>query len=359
MITNPAEPDKSLYAGRVYNSATETKGISMSKVRAVGLLSGGLDSTLAAKLLIDQGIEVHAINFVSPFCTCTPKSAGCASVLTAIKQLGDIPLKRIALGDEYLDMVRNPKHGHGKGINPCIDCRIMKIRKAAEFMREIDAQFLFTGEVLGQRPMSQHRRAMSIIDKGSGISGLILRPLSAHLFSPTLAEQNGWVNREYLLSINGRSRKPQIALAAQKNISDYRCPAGGCLLTDVHFTARLKDYFNYVDNPKSADIPLLKIGRHFRLENGDKIIVARDEQEGEKLIQLHRKDWTILEPMNFSAPVVMFEGMDRNAALKKMMEYTNHETPVDAMIKIIDNNGENTLLLSEIKGIGINRLLFR
>jgi len=207
-------------------------------IRAVGLLSGGLDSTLAARILIDQGIDVHAINFTSPFLTCTPKSAGCASVLTAVKQLGDIPLKRIGLGDEYLEIVRNPKHGHGRGMNPCIDCRIMKIRKAADYMREIGAQFLFTGEVLGQRPMSQHRRAIDIIDRDSGIAGLILRPLSARVLPVTDAERNGWVNRDLLLAISGRSRKPQIALASQKGINDYRCPAGGCLLfhcTDALF----------------------------------------------------------------------------------------------------------------------------
>jgi len=198
----------------------------MTRIKAVGLLSGGLDSTLAAKVLIDQGIDVHAINFVSPFCTCTPKTAGCASVLTAVRQLGDIPLKRIVLGDEYLEMVKSPKHGRGKGMNPCIDCRTMKIRKAVEYMREIGGSFLFTGEVLGQRPMSQHRRAIDIIDKESGVAGLILRPLSARLFAETVSEKEGWVDRESLLAISGRSRKPQIALASQKGINDFRCPAG-------------------------------------------------------------------------------------------------------------------------------------
>ena len=319
----------------------------MSKVKAVGLLSGGLDSTLATKLLLEQGIEVHAINFVSPFCTCTPKSAGCASILTAVKQLGDIPLIRIALGDEYLNMVKNPKHGYGKGMNPCIDCRSMKIRKAAEFMREIDAQFLFTGEVLGQRPMSQHRRAIAIIDKESGIPGLILRPLSAHHFSPTLAEKNGWVNRECLLSINGRSRKPQIALASQKGINDYRCPAGGCLLTDANFAARMKDYFAHIDKPSIADMPLLKVGRHFRLENGDKIVVARDEKEGNRLLQLQRTGSIVFDPHNFSAPVVLLKGSDKASAFRKILEYTNHEIKEDALIRVIDDYSDAIFLISE------------
>ncbi|MGA2507504.1 MAG: hypothetical protein ABSF80_08520 [Chitinispirillaceae bacterium] len=308
-------------------------------VRALGLLSGGLDSTLAAKLLIDQGIEVHAINFTSPFCTCTPKSAGCASILTAIKQLGDIPLKRIVLGDEYLDMVKSPRHGYGRGMNPCIDCRIMKIRKAAEYMREINASFLFTGEVLGQRPMSQHKRAIDIIDRESGMAGLTLRPLSARLFPPTLSEQNGWVDRGRLLAISGRARKPQIALALHKGINDFRCPAGGCLLTEPHFAARLKDYFDHCEKPSCADITLLKIGRHFRMADGGEIIVARDAVEGEKIVGLRRPGGTVLVPVKFSAPVVMFTGSNIAAAALKMAEYTNHKIPDDAEIFVADDEG--------------------
>ncbi|MBW2028158.1 MAG: 7-cyano-7-deazaguanine synthase [Deltaproteobacteria bacterium] len=154
-------------------------GSRKEKTKAVGLLSGGLDSTLAAKILMDQGIEVYAINFTSPFCTCTPKSAGCAAVITAVRELGGIPLRRIALRDEYLEIVRNPRFGYGSGMNPCIDCRIEKIRRAGDYMREIGASFLFTGEVLGQRPMSQHRKALRIIDENSGLKGHILRPRCA------------------------------------------------------------------------------------------------------------------------------------------------------------------------------------
>ena len=304
----------------------------MSEIKAVGLLSGGLDSTLAAKVLIEQGIEVHAINFVSPFCTCTPKSAGCAAVVTAVRQLGGIPLKRIVLGSEYLDMVRGPKHGYGRGMNPCIDCRIMKIKKAAEYMREIDAKFLFTGEVLGQRPMSQHRSAISIIDRDSGMKGLILRPLSARLFSPTIPEQQGWVDRHALLSISGRSRKPQIALAKDKGINEYRCPAGGCLLTDEQFAARLREYFLWSKTPDIADMTLLKLGRHFFKDNGDWIIVARDEHEGERLERIFPPGATLLIPMNFSAPAALLRGSNRKAAIDTMRSYTHRVIPEDAVI---------------------------
>lgn len=250
-----------------------------AKIKAVGLLSGGLDSTLAAKLMLEQGIDVHAVNFTSPFCTCTPKKASCAAVITAVKGLGGVNLKQVALRDEYLKMVQNPGHGYGSEMNPCIDCRIMKIHKAGQYMRKIGAAFLFTGEVLGQRPMSQRRAAIELIDRESGYPGYILRPLSARHFEPTVPEMKGWVDRSKLLAISGRSRKIQISLATEKGIRDYPCPAGGCLLTDKNFADRLRDYFDHTERPHMRDISLLKIGRHFRLVDGGKIIVARNQQE--------------------------------------------------------------------------------
>jgi len=279
----------------------------MEKIKAVGLLSGGLDSTLAARVLLDQGIDVYAINFVSPFCTCTPKSMGCSAVAKAVEQLGNIPLKRMAMGDDYLLMIQSPKYGHGRGMNPCIDCRIMKIRKAAEYMREIGASFLFTGEVLGQRPMSQHRRAMKIIDRDSGVGNLILRPLSAAHFPPTEPERKGWVDRSKLLGFEGRSRKPQIALAKEKKIADYPCPAGGCLLTDKLFAEKLGDYFQYCQAPSVHDMPLLKVGRHFRLKSLKKIVVARDEQEGLALERLAQPEKYLFIPVDFCGPTILSE----------------------------------------------------
>ena len=274
---------------------------------ALGLLSGGLDSTLAARVLLDQGIEVHAINFVSPFCTCTPKTMGCAAVEKAVSQLGNIPLKRVAMGDDYLLMVKSPKHGRGRGLNPCIDCRAMKIRIAAEYMREIGASFLFTGEVLGQRPMSQHRRAMAIIDKASGVGDLTLRPLSATHFPPTFPELQGLVDRSKLLGMEGRSRKPQMALAKEKNINDYPCPAGGCLLTDERFAAKLADYFAHTENPKTTEMPLLKIGRHFRNAAEKKIIVGRDEREGLAIERLAKPAMHLFYPVDFGGPHILAE----------------------------------------------------
>lgn len=292
------------------------------RIKAVGLLSGGLDSTLAARLMLEQEIEVFAINFISPFCTCTPKRAGCAAVVTAVRELGCIPLKQVALRNEYLKMLRNPKHGYGSGMNPCIDCRIIKIQKAGEYMRKIDAVFLFTGEVLGQRPLSQHKHALNIIDHESGLKGYILRPLSAAQLGPTIPEINGLVDRTKLLGIVGRSRKKQISLAAEKGIKDYPCPAGGCLLTDKHFADKMRDYFAFTKQPSVRDIPILKIGRHFRLSNGDKVIVGRNEYECKKLKRLCRKSDHLLVPFDFTGPTAILQGSSLHSCVEKIVQYT-------------------------------------
>jgi len=191
-------------------------------MKAIGLLSGGLDSTLAVRMIVDQGVEVIAVKFTSPFCQCD--SGGCCHAAEQARRMG-IPLKTFAKGDDYLEVVRHPKHGWGSGINPCIDCRIFMLKKTVEYMREIGASFLFTGEVLGQRPMSQHRRALNLIERESGLVNKILRPLSAQLLPPTEAELNGWVDRAKLLAVSGRSRKPQMALAKELEVTDTPCPA--------------------------------------------------------------------------------------------------------------------------------------
>jgi len=315
------------------------------KIKAVGLLSGGLDSTLAAKLMLEQGIEVHAINFWSPFCTCTAKGAGCPAVVTAVKQLGDITLKRVAMGDEYLAMIRKPEHGYGRGMNPCIDCRIMKLKMSGDYMREIGASFLFTGEVLGQRPMSQHHAAFDIIDRKSGLGGLILRPLSAAHLAPTIPEQKGWVDRTKLLSIEGRSRKSQISLASGMGINDYPCPAGGCLLTDRNFSEKVRDYFARVEKPSISDMPLLKTGRHRKMPNGDIVITARDENEGNMLLKIAKPGDHLLVP-DFPGPVVVLQGTDVIASIRVLLEYTKKDVPQGATVKHVFNG------INEIYHIG-------
>jgi len=245
-------------------------------IKAVGLLSGGLDSTLAVKLMIDQGVEVHVLNFVTPFCTCTRK--GCKHEASRVAKLFNVPVKIISAGRTYIEMIKNPKHGYGKNMNPCIDCRIFLFQKAKKYMKEIGARFIITGEVLGQRPMSQHKKALNIIEKESETEGLVVRPLSAKLFPPTIPEEKKWIDREKLLFIQGRRRIPQMELAKEFGINDYPCPAGGCRLTDPGFAKRLREAFEH-DEDIIKDIRLLRYGRQFRLESGAKVIVGRNEEE--------------------------------------------------------------------------------
>jgi tRNA-specific 2-thiouridylase len=283
----------------------------MTKVKALALLSGGLDSTLAAKLILNQGIDVAAVNFVTPFCLC--KKGGCEAT-EAAKQLG-VPLKVVNVGNEYLKMVRKPKHGYGRNMNPCIDCRIFIAKKAKKYAKEIGASFLFTGEVLDERPMSQHSKAMKIIEEESGLKGKILRPLSAKLLPETAMEKKGLVDREKLLDIRGRSRKPQIKLAEKFNIKDYPCPAGGCLLTYREYANKLRDLFKHKKRCSMADVSLLKVGRHFRFGE-NKIIVGRNEAENKILTAERARNDYYFEVPDVGSPITVLQGAKTKNAIR-------------------------------------------
>ena len=312
--------------------------------KAIGLLSGGLDSILATCLLQDQGIDILAISFQTPF-------FGTQRAQRAAAQL-KVPLRTIDISGEHLQLVRNPRYGYGKNMNPCIDCRILSLKKAGEYMRQIGALFLFTGEVLGQRPMSQHKKALNIVERDSGLQGYILRPLSAAHLEPTIPEQEGWVDRNALLDISGRTRKPQISLAKEKGLTDYPNPAGGCLLTDKSFSDRFRDYLQYTEKPLLDDVHLLKVGRHFRLENGDKVIVARDEKEAQLLMDLYQENDHLLIPEDFSGPVVMLQGESLDMAIKKMMQYTKKALPKDARINHWHKGVKQIHFLAGLQGAG-------
>ena len=253
--------------------------------KAIVSLSGGLDSTLAAKLILEQGIELEAVNFLTVFCNCTHRGKTCPASKSAADKLG-IRLKIFEVSKEYFEVVKRPKHGYGSNMNPCLDCRIFMFKKASEYMKKTGASFLITGEVLGQRPMSQRREAMRLIDRESGLEGLILRPLSAKLFEPTTPEREGLVDRDKLLAIEGRSRKPQMQLAKDLDINDYPYPAGGCLLTDPGFANRMRDLIRYKPDFAFNDVQLLKIGRHFRFSPEAKLIVGRNKEENDRLLKL-------------------------------------------------------------------------
>ena len=276
-------------------------------MKAIALLSGGLDSTLATKLIIDQGIDVVALNFVTVFCTCTTHGQTCLASQKAVESLG-IPLKIYNASEEFLDIVKHPRHGYGSNMNPCIDCRIFMLKKARAYMEETGASFLITGEVLGQRPMSQRRDAMRQTEKEAGLEGLILRPLSAKFLPVTIPEREGWVDRDKLLKMQGRSRKPQIELAAHFGIQDYPCPAGGCLLTDPGFAGRMRDLMKNKLDFSLNDVHILKVGRHFRFSPGLKLVVGRSEEENQKLQTFAHGEDILITLTRSAGPLSLLRG---------------------------------------------------
>lgn len=275
--------------------------------KALVLLSGGLDSTLALRVMLELGFEVLALNFYSPFCRCNSRN-GCRHVASRAAEQWGIRCRVIGMGQEYLDMVRNPAHGYGKNLNPCIDCRIMMFSKAREIMEEEGASFIVTGEVLGQRPMSQRRDSMHLIERESGLKGLILRPLSARLLPPTVPEREGLIDRQKLLALSGRSRKPQMALAESLGVRDYPCPAGGCQLTNPQFARRLKDHFEHSAGTTVRDVKLLELGRHFRLTSRSKAIAGRNEEENRRLLALAGPEDYLLQVRGGKGPLTILEG---------------------------------------------------
>lgn len=306
-------------------------------MKAIILLSGGLDSTIAAELMNREGLELFAVNFKTPFCLCDRKSSnvGCGSNARRVADALGIELKIINASRDFLEVLKNPKHGYGANMNPCIDCRILFFQKSKELMEEIGASFIITGEVLGQRPMSQFRQQMGIIEKESGLKGLVVRPLSAKLLPPTTPEKMGWVSRERMLDIAGRSRKPQMALAKDLGIRDYPCAAGGCLLTDLAFAKKIRDLIDHgeLDMP---NIDLLKVGRYFRLSGDAKLVVGRNEGEN-KVLSLLAKDGDFLfGPANIKGPAAVGRGTFSpdllEVACRIVTRYSDHDGEQDAEI---------------------------
>ena len=274
------------------------------KTKAIALISGGLDSAIAAKLVIDQGIEVTALNFHSPFCTCSSNSKynQCGAFYFAQKL--QIPMRSIVKGDDYLQIVLHPRFGYGKHMNPCIDCRIHILEKTKAVMQEIGADFIVTGEVLGQRPKSQMLHALLTIEQTAGLEGKILRPLSAKLLPPTIMEKTGLIDRQKLLNIQGRRRNIQVELGRNYNLIQQYCAGGGCRLTDTNFSKKLHDYFAHTPNPKMSDMKFLNIGRHFRF-NHLKIICGRDEAENQKLSAWMGENDVILSVKDVMGPTTL------------------------------------------------------
>ena len=291
------------------------------KKKVVALLSGGLDSQLAVKMMQKQGFEVSAVAIKTPFCD-FDCGRGCGFEIRERADTLDVNLKTVYLGDEYIEMLKNPKHGFGSGMNPCIDCRAMMFDAAKKHMEEIGAEFIISGEVLGQRPMSQHGPALKTIEKESNLEGKILRPLSGALLAKTDPEKTGLIKREDLGMIRGRSRKDQLKLAKEFGIEDPPNAGGGCLLTDPAFSLRAKDLFKHTETPTTNDIDLLKIGRHFRFNQKIKLIVGRNHNENEIIKSLSLPSDIIIEARDHVGPTSLLRGEDLDDHLKFSSEIT-------------------------------------
>jgi tRNA U34 2-thiouridine synthase MnmA/TrmU len=272
-------------------------------MKAIALLSGGLDSILAAKVIQQQGIEVIGAHFKTAFGHDNKKNA----LPCVPAEKAGIPFQEADISADFLTMLRHPHHGYGSHLNPCIDCKILMLKKSKEMMQGLGASFVITGEVLGQRPMSQHRRALAMIEKESGLEGILLRPLSAKLLLPTLPEQEGWVDRERLFGLSGRTRRPQMNLAKMLGITDYSNPAGGCLLTDPEFAKRLKDLMTH-GTLDVNNVGLLKIGRHFRFSPAAKLVVGRNEKENTRLLEFAKVGDYLFMPKDIAGPTALGRG---------------------------------------------------
>jgi len=277
------------------------------KKKVVALLSGGLDSQLAVRMMQSQGFEVSAVAIKTPFCD-FDCGRGCGFEIRERADALGVNLKTVYLGDEYIEMLKHPKHGFGSGMNPCIDCRSMMFKAAKKHMDEIGAEFIISGEVLGQRPMSQHGPALKTIEKESELEGYIVRPLSGALLPKTIPEEAGLIKRENLGMIRGRTRRSQLQLAREYGIENPPNAGGGCLLTDPAFGIRAKDLFKHTETPTTNDIDLLKIGRHFRLDEKTKLIVGRNKDENDMIRALALSNDLVFYAKDHMGPNAILRG---------------------------------------------------
>jgi tRNA-specific 2-thiouridylase len=322
--------------------------------KAVALISGGLDSLLAARLILEQGIHVEGINFYTGFCVeghthairkKDKKKPKRNNALWSAEQLG-IKLHIVDIIEEYKDIVTNPKHGYGANLNPCLDCKIFMISKARQWMEDNGFDFIITGEVIGQRPMSQRKDLLPVVVRESGADDRLLRPLCAKNLAPTLPEREGWVDRDKLLGFHGRNRKPQMALAKQFGFEDYASPAGGCcFLTDVSYAKKLADLWQAQHEKKYEldDIMLLKVGRHIRPKPSYKLIVSREEGEN-KFLSGYRKNFTHIETTSCGGPLTLIDGdvteEDIETASRIVARFSQGKNEDSVTVKITHINGD-------------------
>ncbi len=312
-------------------------------MKALCVFSGGLDSMLAAELIRAQGINVLAFFFETPFFT-SKKARESAQSMGLLFKVVDIT-------NRHLDVVKSPKHGYGGNMNPCIDCHALMFKIAGEMLEKEGADFVLTGEVLGQRPMSQNKKALTLIASESGLDGLLLRPLSAKRLPATIPEEKGWVKRELLMGFEGRSRKPQMELAQAMNIKGYPSPAGGCLLTEKVFSRRLKDLFSSQSDPGLREIELLKVGRHFRIFPHTKLVVGRNKSENEEIHALTGKKDLVLTSVSVPGPTVLLSGNFSDSALELAaaitVAYSDAEDSETIPVRVV-GGPEDRMLMTEV-----------
>ena len=304
--------------------------VTEEKKKVVALLSGGLDSQLAVRMMQEQGFDVSAVAIKTPFCD-FDCGRGCGFEIRERADDLNVNLKTVYLGDEYIEMLKHPKHGMGAGFNPCVDCRSMMFEAAKKHMDEIGAEFIISGEVLGQRPMSQHAPALRTIEKDTGLLGKIVRPLSAGLLPETDPEKEGLIKREDLGMIRGRTRKAQLEMAKKYGIENPPNAGGGCLLTDPAFGLRAKDLFDHIENPTINDIDLLKIGRHLRLDEDTKLVVGRNKDENEMIKAIALPNDVLLEARDHMGPVSILRGKnaDKHISLASSVTLRYSDAPKD------------------------------
>jgi tRNA-specific 2-thiouridylase len=286
------------------------------KGKAVALYSGGFDSTLAILIMMKHGVEVEALKLLTPFaCDINDSFSGDADSSSAAENFG-FNVRLCHLGWKFVEMVKNPEFGYGRNMNPCIDCRILMLNEAKAYMENTKADFIITGEVLGQRPMSQMRSSLNLVTKRCGLEGRLVRPLSGRLFEPTIPEKEGLIKREWLLDISGRSRKRQMELAEEFGLGKYPNPAAGCLLTDKSYSHRLRDLFDHDKNFDLNDLNLLKFGRQFRFSERCKLIVGRNKGENEAISELAKDTEMLLEAKETGSPISLIRGEYNEESLK-------------------------------------------
>ncbi|MEK6866756.1 MAG: tRNA (5-methylaminomethyl-2-thiouridylate)-methyltransferase [Thermoproteota archaeon] len=321
--------------------------VTEEKKKVVALLSGGLDSQLAVRMMQEQGFEVSAVAIKTPFCD-FDCGRGCGFEIRERADDLNVNLKTVYLGDEYIEMLKHPKYGIGAGFNPCIDCRAMMFNAAKKHMDEIGAEFIISGEVLGQRPMSQHGPALRTIEKASGLVGKIVRPLSAALLPETDPERNGLIKRENLGMIKGRTRRAQLDMAKKYGIENPPNAGGGCLLTDPSFGLRAKDLFAHTETPTINDIDLLKIGRHFRLDEQTKFVVGRNKDENEMIKAIALPGDILFQARDHMGPVSILRGKNADMYVKFAssitLRYSDAPKGEQASVIINKNNTKEEII---------------